>query len=216
MVGYRCTRDVVDTIDRKGNNGASGMLKLSVYILSISFVMMMFWSTGSIDNNDDGGHLTTTTMDRELSELEEQFMDPKSTTNIRTHLQKEGEQDEKTRVVGFWHIGNSRTSHESRDHFVMKQAKELLETYLFSDGLKEGAYDLTLNYVTQVNLSNETKAFLKETGGLIIEHPPKAIELEEGVEYYEFPVSESRKLSLLFLVHLDVHKLTHISLPLRH
>ena len=213
MAGHRCTRDVADTIDRKGNNGASRMLKLSVSILSISFVMMMFWSTGSIDNNDDGGHLTTTTMDRELSELEEQFMDPKS-TNIRTHLQKEGEQDEKTRVVGFWHIGNSRTSHESRDHFVMKQAKELLETYLFSDGLKEGAYDLTLNYVTQVNLSNETKAFLKETG-LIIEHPPKVIELEEGVEYYEFPVSESRKLSLLFLVHLHVHKLTHISLPFR-
>jgi hypothetical protein len=68
----------------------------------------------------------------------------------------------------------------------MKQAKELLDTYLFSDGAKEGTYDLTLNYVTQVNLSTETKAFLKETG-LIIEHPPKVIELEEGVEYYEFP-----------------------------
>lgn len=192
MVGHRsCTRDVADT-NRRGNNGASRMLKLSVSILSISFVMMMFWSTGSIDNDGGGGH-SSTTMDRELSELE-QFVDP-----------KEDEQDEKTRVVGFWHIGNSRTSHESRDHFVMKQAKELLDTYLFSGGRKEGAYDLTLNYVSQVNLSNETKAFLKETG-FIIEHPHKVIELEEGIEYYEFPVS--RKPSLLFPVHFDVHKLT--------
>jgi hypothetical protein len=82
-------RDVANTINKKGNNGAPRMLKLSVSILSIfSFVMMMFWSTGSIDNND-GRHLTTT-MNRELSELEEQSMDPK-TTNIHMHLQKEGE-----------------------------------------------------------------------------------------------------------------------------
>ena len=173
------------------------MIKLStssiILLLCISFVLLMMFrgDAGMMGSNNDD--ILSSTMRYWIDNLStEQLTDPKSIHLRSTNFQKEDDQNEKkkTRVVGFWHIGNSRTSHESRDHFVIKQAKEILSSYLFSDGLLEegggNKYDLTLNYVTQVNLSNETKSFLKESG-VIVEHPPKVVEVEEGIEYYEFP-----------------------------
>lgn len=93
----------------------------------------------------------------------------------------------KKQIVGFWHIGeNYYPSQENRDHFVMKQAQEILGTYIFNEGLRTGQYDLSLNYVTKVNLSDETKAFLDSTR-IIHERPPTVLEMEDGVEYFEFP-----------------------------
>lgn len=95
----------------------------------------------------------------------------------------------KTKIVGFWHIGESHTPEEGndRDQFAMKQGQEILSTYLFSkEGLDSGAYDLRLNYVTTLDLSQETKRFFNESG-LIHELPPTVLEMEEEQEYYEFP-----------------------------
>jgi len=93
----------------------------------------------------------------------------------------------KRNIVGFWHIGeNFQPSAESRDHFVMKQSNEILSSYMFTEGLQTGEYNLKLNYVTTVTLSDETKQFLSSTG-IIHEHPPTVLQMEEGKEYYEYP-----------------------------
>jgi hypothetical protein len=61
-------------------NTTSRMLKSTASILSITFVMMMFWGSGSSNDYDS----TATTLQRHLSSLQ-QFMDPKS-TNLRSDV----------------------------------------------------------------------------------------------------------------------------------
>ena len=90
-------------------------------------------------------------------------------------------------IVGFWHIGqNYQPSEETRDDFAVKQGTEIMSSYLFTDGLETGDYNLSLHYMTQVKLSDDTKKFLGQTG-LIHEGNYTAMDLEEGVEYYEYP-----------------------------
>jgi len=92
----------------------------------------------------------------------------------------------KLNIVGFWHIGKSfQGSTESRDVFVMKQAKEILGTYLFKERSKTTQYDLKLNYVTRETLSNETKSFLQKND--IEELVPTVLDMDGTTEYFEFP-----------------------------
>ena len=89
-------------------------------------------------------------------------------------------------IVGFWHIGPSNYGNEvSRDKFVKKQAHEILNSYMFKEGLKDWNYDINLNYVTRVKLKNETKDFLRNTT-FIHELLPTALEMEDDEEYFEF------------------------------
>ena len=90
-------------------------------------------------------------------------------------------------IVGFWHIGASNYGNEvSRDEFVKNQAHEILNSYMFKEGLQGWNYDLRLNYVTRVELKDETKDFLRNTG-LIHELPPTQFEMKDDEEYFEFP-----------------------------
>mmetsp|Transcript_617 Transcript_617/g.778 ORF Transcript_617/g.778 Transcript_617/m.778 type:complete len:359 (-) Transcript_617:24-1100(-) len=97
------------------------------------------------------------------------------------------------KIVGFWHIGgNYKRTNVTRDAFVIKQAKEILSEYLFSEeGLNSGRYQLAaLNYVTRVNLTEETKSYLQvASNGIIQEILPTALleEMKENEEYFEFP-----------------------------
>lgn len=94
------------------------------------------------------------------------------------------------KIVGFWHIGESFQPHEeARDAFVIKQAKEIMNSYLFSkEGLESGNYTLELHYVTTVKLSKATKSFLhRASDGLIREHPPTVLRMDPEEEYFEFP-----------------------------
>jgi len=88
------------------------------------------------------------------------------------------------RYVGFWHIGgNAQPTPLSRDEFVQKQVSEIRSMHLFN---KCNDYDVTLNYVTRIQLSDETKAILAEDGR-IHELPPTSIgEMEDEEEYFEF------------------------------
>ncbi len=89
--------------------------------------------------------------------------------------------DKNLKLVGFWHIGgNAQPTELSRDQFVQKQAKEIVNSYLFKNG-----FDVTLNYVTRLNLSNETKAILDFCQ--FQELKPTVIEMEDDKEYFEFP-----------------------------
>lgn len=89
--------------------------------------------------------------------------------------------DKNLKLVGFWHIGgNAQPTDLSRDQFVQKQAKEIVDSYLFSNG-----FDVTLNYVTRLELSNDTKAILDFCQFQELE--PTAIEMEDDKEYFEFP-----------------------------
>jgi hypothetical protein len=114
---------------------------------------------------------------------------PTLASSRKASLRNLGEPNEQKRkqLVGFWHIGpNYKRSSLTRDEFVMKQGNEILDSYLFSEGLSEDRYDLKLNYVANVELSNETKSYLKSTG-IIHELLPSALEIEDGKEYFEFP-----------------------------
>lgn len=86
--------------------------------------------------------------------------------------------------VGFWHIGKSnKDSKISRDEFVLEQLDEIQSTHLFNDC---NEYNVTLNYVTTINLSNETKNILSKNER-IHELPPSHIEnMQEDEEYFEF------------------------------
>lgn len=86
--------------------------------------------------------------------------------------------------VGFWHIGSSNKEAKiSRDEFVLGQLDEIQSVHLFNDC---NDYNVTLNYVTTINLSNETKQALSKDGR-VHELPPSHIEnMEENEEYYEF------------------------------
>jgi len=89
--GSAFSGDVANTnTTQKSNSNTPRMLKFTASILSISFVMMIFWNSASINNDYDS---TDTTLHRQLSSLQ-QFMDPKS-TNLRTGLQTEDEQQAK-------------------------------------------------------------------------------------------------------------------------
>lgn len=127
----------------------------------------------------------------------------------------------KPKIVGFWHIGHSFQSdkNESRDEFAMKQGREILSTYLFSkEGLDSGAYDLRLNYVTTLDLSQETKEFFNQSG-LIHELKPTVLEMEADEEYYEFPtltelhsfcLAPENEETIVFYIHSktsDAHRL---------
>ena len=87
-------------------------------------------------------------------------------------------------IVGFWHIGGSRYAGEvDRDDFVRMQAKEILGTYLFSE---ESQHNVKLNYVTRLDLSDETKTILRDTH-VIYELPPTALpDMKDDEEYYEY------------------------------
>ena len=86
--------------------------------------------------------------------------------------------------VGFWHIGGSNQPTDvSRDDFVLKQFNEIQSTHLFSQC---NYYDVTLNYVTRVNLSQQTKDILR-SDERFHELPPTNIEnMDEDEEYFEF------------------------------
>jgi hypothetical protein len=88
------------------------------------------------------------------------------------------------RFVGFWHIGGkAQQTTFSTDEIVQKQLGEIQSTHLFSEC---NDYDVTLNYVTRVNLSDETKNMLSQDER-VQELPPTAIEnMEDDEEYYEF------------------------------
>jgi len=102
---------------------------------------------------------------------------------------EESEDHKKKQIVGFWHIGPNfqpRSDGKTFEEFVMMQADEILRSYLFGEGLSEEKYDLKLNYVTTLDLSDETKSYLKSSG-LIHELPPTALKMEDGKQYFEFP-----------------------------
>lgn len=88
------------------------------------------------------------------------------------------------RFVGFWHIGGkAQQSAFSTDEIVQKQLGEIQATHLFSEC---NDYDVTLNYVTRVNLSDETKNILSQDER-VHELPPTALEnMEDDEEYFEF------------------------------
>lgn len=94
----------------------------------------------------------------------------------------------KSRFVGFWHIGrsNSKSGNEvSRDEFVQRQLGEIESMPLFNKCNRE-KYNITLNYVTTVVLSDETKDLLSRDGR-IHEFPPTKIDnMQEDEEYYDF------------------------------
>ena len=94
--------------------------------------------------------------------------------------------EENLKFVGFWHIGASRTAiNKTRDEFVMMQAHEILDSPLFSEASK--FENVTINYVTRLDLSNETKQFLQDTN-VIHELKPTAIpDMKDDDEYFEFP-----------------------------
>jgi hypothetical protein len=94
--------------------------------------------------------------------------------------------EENLKFVGFWHIGASRTAiNKTRDEFVMMQAHEILDSPLFSEASK--FENVTINYVTRLDLSNETKQFLQDTN-VIHELKPTAIpDMKDDEEYFEFP-----------------------------
>jgi len=101
--------------------------------------------------------------------------------NIRIRLQL------KQQIVGFWHIGNNyQQSNVTRDSFVRTQAKEILDTYLFSEGLESGEYDVRLNYVSTVPLNKDTITMLNGHS-VMHEHPPKLLEMHDDKEYFEYP-----------------------------
>jgi len=101
----------------------------------------------------------------------------------RRMLEKLLPADKSMKIVGFWHIGgNAQPTQISRDEFVHNQAEEILDSYLFKNDL-----NVQINYVTRLNLSNETKDFLAESG-YIHELPPTAIpSMKEDEEYFEYP-----------------------------
>ena len=85
-------------------------------------------------------------------------------------------------ISEFSKIGNAQPTQISRDEFVHNQAEEILDSYLFKNDL-----NVQINYVTRLNLSNETKDFLAESG-YIHELPPTAIpNMKEDKEYFEYP-----------------------------
>jgi len=90
-------------------------------------------------------------------------------------------------IVGFWHIDQSITGPtESRDQLVKKQGQEILNSYMFNEGLATGDYTLKLNYVTTDPLNDETRDFLRSSNA-IQEHPPTILPREAGVNYFEYP-----------------------------
>lgn len=98
--------------------------------------------------------------------------------------------NKKVNIVGFWHIGKNYqplVNGGTRDEFVIKQSKEILSSFLFSGKDKiPNAYDVRLNYVTTVQLSDETKKMLRDTK-LIHEHPPTVLKMKPDTEYFESP-----------------------------
>ena len=87
------------------------------------------------------------------------------------------------RFVGFWHIGSSvRGTNLSRDELAQRQLKEIQSTHLFNDC---NDYDITLNYVTTVNLSDETKQKLSDDSR-VVELPPSSAEsMDYETEYLD-------------------------------
>ena len=80
MIGGSRSDSALVSGDVANTNTTPRMLKSTASILSITFVMMMFWGGGSSNDYDS----TATTLQRQLSSLQ-QFMDPKS-TNLRSDL----------------------------------------------------------------------------------------------------------------------------------
>jgi len=92
--GSAFSGDAANNSTQKSNSNTPRMLKFTASILSISFVMMVFWNSASINNDYDS---TDTTLHRQLSSLQ-QFMDPKS-TNLRTGLQQSEDEQHQMIIV---------------------------------------------------------------------------------------------------------------------
>ena len=92
--GSAFSGDAANNSTQKSNSNTPRMLKFTASILFISFAMMILWSNGSNDNDNDSA---TITLHRQLSSLQ-QFMDPKS-TNLRTGLQQSEDEQQAKKLL---------------------------------------------------------------------------------------------------------------------